>query len=131
MVSQETISQNVKIDLGALSLFDTFKGLIFVHAFQSFECDPGTFTLIEQLFSVEFYDSLNVEFPLLHEKQLNVKKPTFSLLDPIIEECAFILELVLIDIEEAKKYISDNAKKHFKPKQLDILLKNVSSYEAE
>ena len=126
VIDQETVSGNPTVNLGPITLHDTFKSLLFLESFRTLDSDTDWLTLIHTIITDDFFNSLQFSFPVLNTESFNLKSPRFLIQNPLIDTCLIILELCAMDVSDAVTYINADLNQLFTPQQRKLLLSSLS-----
>ena len=131
VISDERVSGNLSLKLDSITDLDTFRSLIFIESFRSNKMDVSMFKTLNMVFDRDFLKVSDFVWPVFDKKLFKYEKPRFVMKNEFVRECAFILDLIGIDIEEAILYVKENNKKLFSDIQIELLLNSIKQVESK
>ena len=128
LIDQAIVSNNKTVDVKEMSKYDTFKALVFMMANRKISNTSELMNALDVIFDEVMFNELNLSFPKLEAKYIYKKQPVFKFIDPLIESCIDLIDITLIDVEEAKFYIQNNQKKIFSEAQIELLINKIEEF---
>ncbi len=135
VLDQNTVSQNVKVDIGEILPYDTFIANLFQLSIKERKkniVDMKWFSIMTQLYDMAFFHSLFYALPQNTVKKFDPANPQFEFSLSIEAELLKILAMLDADKEETIKYVTAPKKLElFSDASKGILIQNIQKLSAE
>ena len=104
-IDQKIVSKNKAIDIGTISDFDTFQGIITLSAFQTISFSQQTIDLIQLIFDYDFFSTFPMPYISNSMKSFSFQKPLFLFSNSMLDHYLTLLELVQLDPNDAVDFL--------------------------
>ncbi len=128
LIDQAEVSTNVTVNVDRIDTYDTFVGVLFQIANQESTApieNSRWVTTLKQCFDKAFVNALNYAIPKNRVKKFFVDNPVFEFERGLEAECLKLLNLVLVDKEEALIYLDELQQSPISREARSILKENL------
>lgn len=127
IIDSERVSNNAKVELDTIELYDTFLGVLKLMRVHDGEVTLPYETQFRVLFDEALFDSLSYTLPTNQANPFSVKKPVFRFNRLLEKTLLSVWDLVLVDYLEAEHFVNSIKDKDLSKTSRQILLDNIAA----